>query len=150
MIAPYKEKATTTGVVDLEWLRAEELETTLSETAWALAPGEYSAPVLGRGGYHIILLAGLREAKQKPLDEVENLIRQREYGKRFNKELRTFLADLEERSFIQEDLPPEAVGYRALISNFQTQDEIELFRAPILDSAEDDGEAVEEESSGSR
>ncbi len=146
VIEPYKQKEVTTGVVDLDWLRAGELESTLSDTAWALTPGGYSEPVLGRGGYHIILLAGLREAKQKPLDEVENLIRQREYGKRFNKELRTFLADLEAKSFIQEDLPPEAVGYRALTSQFQTQDEIELFRAPVLESSEDDVESSEETS----
>ncbi len=146
VIEPYKQKEVTTGVVDLDWLRAGELESTLSDTAWALTPGGYSDPVLGRGGYHIILLAGLREAKQKPLDEVENLIRQREYGKRFNKELRTFLADLEAKSFIQEDLPPEAVGYRALTSQFQTQDEIELFRAPVLESSEDDVESAEETS----
>ncbi len=146
VIAPYKEKAQTTGVVDLDWLRAEELEATLSEAAWTLTPGEYSKPVLGRGGYHIILLAGLREAKLKPLDEVESLIRQREYGKRFNRELRTFLADLEAKSFIQEDLPPEAVGYRALTSQFQTVDEIELFRAPVLEPSDDSDESAGEPS----
>ncbi len=146
VIEPYKEKEVTTGIVDLDWLRAGELESTLSDTAWALSPGQYSQPVLGRGGYHIVLLAGLREAKQKPLDEVENQIRQREYGKRFNKELRTFLADLEAKSFIQEDLPEEAVGYRALTSQFQTQDEIELFRAPVLEPAKDDVESSEETS----
>ncbi len=147
VIAPYKEQEQTTGVVDLDWLRAEELESSLSEAAWALTPGEYSEPVLARGGYHIILLAGLREAKLKPLDEVESLIRQREYGKRFNRELRTFLADLEAKSFIQEDLPPEAVGYRALMSQFQTVDEIELFRAPVLEPSDTGDEATDDPSS---
>ncbi len=99
--------------------------------------------MLGRGGYHIILLAGLREAQLKPLDDVENVIRQREYGKRFNRELRTFLADLEAKSFIQEDLPPEAVGYRALMTEFQTVDEVELFRAPVLEPT-DEGDSADE------
>ena len=144
VIEPYKEKEITTGIVDLDWLRAGELESALSDTAWALTPGQYSQPVLGRGGYHIILLAGLRESKLKPLAEVENLIRQREYGKRFNRELRTFLADLEAKSFIQEDLPPEAVGYRALTSQYQTRDEAELFRAPVLEAPEDDEGAAAE------
>lgn len=144
VIEPYKDQGTTTGVVDLDWLRAGELESALSDTAWALTPGQYSQPVLGRGGYHIILLAGLREAKQKPLAEVENLIRQREYGKRFNRELRTFLADLEAKSFIQEDLPPEAVGYRALTSQYQSRDEAELFRAPVLEAPVDDKGAAAE------
>lgn len=148
VIGPYKEKGITGGIVDLDWLRAEELEATLSSTAWAMAPGEYSQPVMGRGGYHILHVTGVREAKQKPLDEVENQIRQREYGKRFNKELRTFLADLEDKSFIQENLPEEAVGYRALTSQYQTQDEIELFRAPVLEGPAAEGEAEEEASSG--
>lgn len=147
VIGPYKEKEIASGFVDLDWLRAEELESALSETAWSLAPGEYSAPVRGRGGYHILHLAGLREAKQLPLAEVENLIRQREYGKRFNRELRAFLADLEAKSFIQEDLPPEAVGYKAF-AEFQTEDEIELFRAPMLPPADDEGAAAEAPSGG--
>ncbi len=150
VVEPHKQQEVTSGVVDLDWLRAEELETTLSEAAWALAPGEYSPPIAGRGGYHILLLAGLREAEQKPLADVEELIRRREYGKRFNRELRTFLADLEHKSYIQEDLPPEAVGYRALTSEFQTEDEIELFRAPVLASPDDDGESAEETSGGRR
>ncbi len=149
VVEPHKEKEVTTGVVDLDWLRAEEPESPSSAAAWALTPGEYSHPVLGRGGYHVLLLAGLREAEQKPLEDVENLIRQREYGKRFNRELRTFLADLEAKSLIQEDLPPEAVGYRALTSQFQTVDEVELFRAPVLEAPED-GEEAAEEPSGDR
>ncbi len=150
VIEPYREKEITTGVVDHEWLREDELEATLSGPAWALVPGETSPPVLARGGYHILMLTGLREAKLKPLDEVENLIRQREYGKRFNRELRTFLADLEAKSFIQEDLPEEAVGYRSLTADFQTEDEIELFRAPVIEPSlnEDGGEGAEEPSDG--
>ncbi len=150
VVEPHKQKEVASGVVDLDWLRADELEATLSEAAWALAPGEYSPPIAAKGGYHILLLAGLREAKLKPLAEVEELIRRREYGKRFNRELRTFLADLEKKSYIQEDLPPEAVGYRALTADFQTEDEIELFRAPVLEPPEDEGEPVEEPSGDRR
>ena len=143
VLEPYQEKGLTGGMVDLDWLRAGELEATLSSTAWALSPGDYSQPVLGRGGYHILHLAGVREAEQRPLSEVENLIRQREFGRRFNRELRTFLADLEKKSYIQEDLPEEAVGYRALTSQFETQDEIELFRAPVLETPSDDDAPAE-------
>ncbi len=143
VVTPYKEKQISTGVIDLEWLHVDELESSLSEAAWALSPGEFSAPVAARGGYHILHVAGLREAKIKPLAEVEDYIRRREYNSRFNRELRVFLKDLEDQSYIQEDLPTEAVGYRALAAELETEDELELFRAPVLEPAveEPDGSA---------
>ncbi len=141
VVEPYREKGTTTGAVDLDWLRAEELEASLSEAAWALTPGEYSPPVSARGGYHILHLSGLREAKIRPLEEVQGFIMQREYGKRFDRELRNFLAELENKSYIQEDLPEEAVGYRAMMSDFRPEDEIELFRAPVIEPPAEEGES---------
>ncbi len=138
VVESYKEKEITTGVVDLDWLRAEELESSLSDAAWALAPGDYSPPVAARGGYHILHVAGLREAKLRPLEEVQDFIMRREYGKRFDIELRNFLAELEQHSYIHEDLPEEAVGYRAMMADFQPEDEIELFRAPVLEPPEED------------
>ena len=138
VVAPYKEKEIASGPIDLDWLRADELESSLSEAAWALSPGDFSAPIAARGGYHILYVAGLREAKLKPLNEVEDLIRRREYNSRFNKELRSFLQNLEEQSYIQEDLPAEAVGYRALASDLETEDELELFRAPILETEDEE------------
>ncbi|MEM7352277.1 MAG: peptidyl-prolyl cis-trans isomerase [Acidobacteriota bacterium] len=139
VIAPYKEREVTTGWIDLEWLQADELETSLSETAWALAPGEYSEPVAARGGLHILHVAGLRESTVKPLDEVGDLIRRREYNSRFNRQLGVFLKELEDQAYIQEDLPPEAVGYQALAPDYEAEDELELFRAPIDESAEGAG-----------
>lgn len=133
IVAPYEERQVSTGVIDLEWLRADELESSLSEAAWALSPGEFSQPVAARGGYHILHVAGLREATVKPLSEVEDLIRRREYNSRFSRELRVFLKELEDQSYVQEDLPAEAVGYRALASDLETEDELELFRAPVLE-----------------
>ena len=146
IVGPYKEKGITSGVVDLDWLRADELEASLSAAAFALSPGDYSTPIAARGGYHILHVAGLREEKLRPLAEVQDLIQRREYGRRFNRELRTFLADLEDKSYIQENLPTEAVGYRAMMSEFQSEDEIELFRAPVIESPEEGG--TEEESTG--
>ena len=144
-VTPYQEQEVATGVIDLEWLHVDELEDSLSEAAWALSPGDFSTPVAARGGYHILHVAGLREATIKPLAEVEDVIRRREYNSRFNRELRVFLKDLEEQSYIQENLPSEAVGYRALAEQFETEDELELFRAPSLE-VEDAGE---EETAGS-
>jgi len=147
VIEPYREKEVTTGLIDLDWLRADELEASLSAAAWALAPGDVSAPIAARGGYHIVQVSDLRAAEVKPLAEVEELIMRREYGSRFNRELRLFLSGLEQNAYIVEDLPPESVGYRNLGPNLETEDELELFRAPVLD-APGEAEAAAEPASG--
>ncbi len=153
VVEPYRDQEITTGLIDLDWLRAEELEASLAAAAWALKPGEFSPPVAARGGYHILHVAGLREEQLLPLDEVEDRIMRREYGSRFNRELRVFLAELEKNAYIQESLPPESVGYRNVSADFLPDDELELFRAPNLpaggpESPEDTADEPPADSSG--
>ena len=143
VIEPYREKEVTTGLIDLDWLRQDELEASLAAAAWALSPGEFSAPIAARGGYHIVHVADLREAELKPLDEVEEFIMRREYGSRFNRELRLFLSELEKSAYIVEDLPPESVGYRNLGPDLETEDELELFRAPVIEAPEETEDSAE-------
>ena len=52
------------------------------------------------------------------------------------------MARLEQQSYVRENLPPEAVGYRALAEAFELEDELEMFRSPVL--PEKGGEDVEE------
>jgi peptidyl-prolyl cis-trans isomerase SurA len=132
VIEPYREAGLTTGVIDLDWLRRDELEATLAEAAFALEPGAFSEPVKSRGGLHVLHLAGLEEAKLRPFDEVQNEILGRERNRRFDRELRNYLAELERGAYVQEDLPPEAVGYRSLASDYSPEEEIELFRRQDL------------------
>ncbi len=153
VVEPYRDQEITTGLIDLDWLRAEELEASLAAAAWALKPGEFSPPVAARGGYHILHVAGLREEQLLPLDEVEDRIMRREYGSRFNRELRVFLAELEKNAYIQESLPPESVGYRNVSADFLPEDELEVFRAPNLpvggpESPEDTADEPPADSSG--
>ncbi len=143
VVAPLKENGVTTGLIDLDWLRKDELEESLAAAAWGLKPGEFSAPVAARGGYHIVHVEDLKEAEVKPLSEVQDLIARREYNSRFNRELREFLNTLEENAYIQESLPTEAVGYRALAPEYEKEDELELFRAPILEKEDESAEAPE-------
>ncbi len=145
VIAPHREQGLTSGLIDLDWLRAGELEETLSEVAWELRPGDFSAPVKGRGGYHILHLAGLEEAAIRPLKEVEDNIRGAQRGARFNTELRAFLAELEQKSQIVEDLPAEAVGYRALLDDYEPEGELDFFHAPIEEPAEEAADSPESE-----
>lgn len=132
VIEPYREAGLATGVIDLDWLRRDELDATLAEVAFELEPGAYSQPVESRGGLHILHLAGLEEAKVRPFEEVQMEILNRERGRRFDRELRSYLAELERNAYVQEDLPPEAVGYRSLAADYSPEDDIELFRRPDL------------------
>lgn len=136
VIAPYASAGQTSGVIDLGWLRPGELEPSLKDAAWALAPGAYSTPIAARGGYHILHLAELREAQVKPFAEVQEQIMRLLRGRRFNQELRTFVAQLEQNSYIRENLPPEAVDYRSVGDQFTVEDELDIFHAPVVPPGE--------------
>ena len=138
----YREQGLTGGVIDLGWLTSEDLGEALAEAAWSLAPGETSAPVEARGGYHLLHLVDLREAEIKPFVEVQEQIEKRMRSQRFSKEMRAFMTRLEQQSYIRENLPPEAVGYRALAEDYEREDELDVFLAPV---AGDDGGAEEAE-----
>lgn len=146
LLAELEAAGTTTGWIDLGWLTEDDLEQTLAEAAWRLDAGAYSEPISARGGYHVLHVEEIEESALRPLDEVEEAIMRREYNARFVRELRDFINRLEAHSYIREDLPPEAVGYRNLDSTGEDEDELERFRAPILEPSADEtpGEAPAE------
>lgn len=150
IIESYRSASLTTGVIDLDWLRRDELDDTLAEVAFALEPGAYSEPVASRGGLHILHLAGLEESKLKPFKEVQEEILGIERSRRFNKELEDYMSRLEHQAYVREDLPAEAVGYRSLATDFTDEAEIDIFRQPVLpeeapDSDEEGSETAAEE-----
>ncbi len=134
VVEPYRASGKTTGAIDLGWLRREELENALAEAAFSLKSGEVSAPVLARGGHHILQVTGIKEAGVQPFKDVEERIRNLERGRRFEKELRTYLANLEKQSYIRENLPPDGVGFRSADVELP-EDELELFRRPLPEQA---------------
>jgi len=144
IVEPYHSSGITTGLIDLDWLRFEDLEPSLAEAAWALQPGEYSPPIEARGGYHILHLAGLREAKLRPFSEVQEEILYRERDRRFAKELRSYLAKLERNAYVRENLPPEAADYRSLAGEYTPEDELELFRGPVTETGEEEDISAED------
>lgn len=150
VIEPYRAAELTTGVIDLDWLERNELDPDLADVAWKLEPGAYSEPVHSRGGLHIIHLAGLREEEQKPFKEVQEQILAIERSRRFNKQMQTFMADLERNAYVKEDLPPEAVGYRTLAEADFGEDEnpLELFRAPTLPPVGEKAKSPDEDKTG--
>lgn len=139
--AKYSEEGLTTNVIDLDWLKLDDLDGAIADTVWSLKPGDVSSPVEARGGLHICQLAGLRESNLRPFKEVEDQIRARERSTRFQKELRAFMAKVEQRALVRENLPPDAVGYRALAEEFQLEDDLGDFLAPSLEPKTEEEEA---------
>lgn len=131
IVAETRDQGITTGVIDLGWLRKAEVDPTLADVAWALDAGEHSAPIEGRGGLHVLQLAGLKEARLQAFSEVQEQILRRERSRRFERDLRTYLQKLEERSYVVENVPSEAVGFRASSGELAADDEIEAFRRPL-------------------
>lgn len=131
IVGRYQDQGYSSSLIDLGWLKKGELEKSLSEAAWSLEVGRFAAPIKARGGYHVVYLEEKRGGELQPYADVENQIQSRERGKRFGKEYRTYLAQLEKGSYIQENTPAEAVGYRSLLESTPEDDELKAFRAPL-------------------
>lgn len=131
IVGRYQDQGYSSGLIDLGWLKKGELEKSLSEAAWGLEVGRYAAPIKARGGYHVVFLEEKRGGDLQPFAEVENQIQGRERQKRFGKEYRTYLAQLEKSSYIQENPPAEAIGYRSQLGASSEEDELRVFRAPL-------------------
>lgn len=143
--ARYQEEGVSTGVIELGWLKKGDLGSLLDDAAWGLEPGDVSEPVDGRGGFHILHLLESRGGEVLAYGDVEERIVITERNRRFGKALNDFMAELAETSYIVEDIPPEAIGYRAS-SDFADAGDEELpgFRGPLqAPAAESSDEAAE-------
>lgn len=131
IVSGYQDQGYSSSLIDLGWLKKGDLEKSLEEAAWNLESGRFSAPIKARGGYHLVLLEEKKGGDLLPYNEVEKMIQGRERQKRFGKEYRSYLAQLEKGSYIQENPPAEAVGYRSLMGAAGEEDELQVFRAPL-------------------
>lgn len=112
--AEYGGRGETSALVELGWVERGELDAALEEVAWALAPGEFSAPVPARGGLHILRLEAREPAGLRPLAEVRAQIEAAEQNRQYEREMQRYLAELAASAFVSESLPPDAVGFREL------------------------------------
>lgn len=103
------------SAVDLGWVEAGSLAGELDALVQQLAEGGVSAPVAGRGGLHVLRVAEVRPSVVRPLSEVREQIAAELSQGRYEKAMAEFLERQAARSYIVEDLPAEAIGYRAAV-----------------------------------
>lgn len=128
IVADTAKQGTTSGVIDLDWVPQGDLDPTLEQAISGLAVGKSSAPVAARGGLHVIQLVERKEARMRAFEEVKGEIEQRERERLFSKELPKYMAELEQESYIVENPPPEAIGYRKADATLDPTDPLNVFR----------------------
>ena len=105
---------TTSGLIDLGWVKKGELDPVLEAAVRGVAPGGYSKPARGRGGWHILQVMERKPAKLSPYSEVQDELLTAERQRRFQSQLQTYMSDLEHRAYVQADPPAEAANFRAI------------------------------------
>jgi parvulin-like peptidyl-prolyl isomerase len=79
-----------------------EMEPALDEAAFALARGEVSEPVLARGAFHLLRVDERIAADHKPLDEVQDEIRESLYNEALEERFQKWLTrDLREQHHVE-------------------------------------------------
>jgi parvulin-like peptidyl-prolyl isomerase len=102
---------TTTDLVDLGWVNAGDLDPTLEKVAWSVEPGGVTQPVHGRGGLHIAQVLEKRAAQLRSFDDVKEAIANKLAETKMPEEYQRYLSELETRSYIALNVPPEAEGF---------------------------------------
>jgi peptidyl-prolyl cis-trans isomerase SurA len=86
---------------DLGFFARGELEPVLEAATEALEPGEFSPDIETTRGIHIIKLIEVDKAPARPLDEVEETIRNLLYKREVDFRYREWLSGLRERSYVR-------------------------------------------------
>jgi peptidyl-prolyl cis-trans isomerase SurA len=111
-VAPYAGKGQASSVVEIGWVSPKDLDPKLEAAAWKLPKDGMTEPVAARGGDHLLQLVDRRPQHVKPFSEVQAAIQQQEQERIFRQESVKYMADLETRSLVVADPPPEAANFR--------------------------------------
>ncbi len=111
-LAELAEGGSATALLALGWIERGDLEAALERGIWDLEPGSISQPIVARGGLHVVEVLGEEEARLQPFADVQEAIRAKLRSERYGEELAGFLTELEENSYVVQNLPPEAAGFR--------------------------------------
>jgi parvulin-like peptidyl-prolyl isomerase len=139
----YAADGLTAGPFDLGWVEVGDLDRGLEEAVWQLQPGEMSEPVLARGGLHLLEVVERQEAMLRSFAEVQQEIQAKESGRRFQEEVEKYMEELEAKSYIVANPPPEAAGFRSAAPS-PTIDPLVVLDEPVTDPAEDEPETDSE------
>lgn len=151
IVEPLAADGVTSNAVDLGWVEIGDLDPDLEKAVWSLQAGEVSAPVAGRGGLHVLVVAEREEARMLSFAEVEQQIRATEGERLLGSEMQRYLEELETAAYVVVNPPPDAVGFRASLQMTSDTDDLEqALTAPLItevavdippeDSLEDDPE----------
>jgi parvulin-like peptidyl-prolyl isomerase len=111
-VAPYAAKGQASGVVEIGWVSPKDLDPKLEAAAWKLSKNGVTEPVAARGGDHLLQLIDRHPQHVQPFGEVQAAIQQREQERIFREDSTKYMADLETRSLVVADPPPEAANFR--------------------------------------
>lgn len=133
----YGAEELTAGPFDLGRVKMGDLERGLEEAVWQLEEGELSEPVLARGGLHLVAVVERQEAGLQPFSEVKDEIERKERQRRFQEEVEKYMEELEEKSYIVANPPPEAAGFRAAAPS-PAIDPLSVFEESSAEPADDE------------
>lgn len=137
-VAQTSGKGQTSGVIEVGWVTPGDLDPALEAAVWKLAPNAVSEPVAARGGLHVAQVVDRKEARIPAFAEVQDQIRAREQRLKMQDEIGLYMAELEKKSLIVTQPPPEAANFRRQLGTRpKTQDE-RLGLAPVVPTASAD------------
>jgi peptidyl-prolyl cis-trans isomerase C len=110
--APFAAKKQASGVVELGWVSPKDLDPKLEAAAWKLPKAGLTETVAARGGLHLLQLIDRHPAHLRPFAEVQAEIQQQEQERIYREESAKYFSDLESKSLVVADPPPEAANFR--------------------------------------
>jgi parvulin-like peptidyl-prolyl isomerase len=120
-VAPYAGKGQASSVVEIGWVSPKDLDPKLEAAAWKLPKNGVTEPVAARGGDHLLQLIDRHPQHLKPFAEVQAAIQQQEQERIFRADSIKYMADLETRSLVVADPPPEAANFRRGIGSGENE-----------------------------
>jgi peptidyl-prolyl cis-trans isomerase SurA len=123
-----KDTGSTSAAIDLGWLEPKDIDPAITAAVEGLAHHEYTQPVKGRGGWHLVQLIERQDAHLRPFEEVRDALRNRERSQRYQDRLADYMTGLEEKAFISSNVPPEAQGFRREHAQVPGADPLEALR----------------------
>lgn len=133
IVEPLAADGVSSSAVELGWVEVGDLDPELEEAVWSLQAGEVSAPVAGRGGLHVLVVAERDEAHLLSFAEVEQQIRATEGERLLGSEMQKYLEELETAAYVVVNPPPDAVGFRASLQMTSDTDDLEqALTAPLI------------------